>query len=190
MLWGMLALGPWVPALGEARECRAGMAVPDAHPRPYAPPATAADTQAHVRACEVLEQRDRQVRPWAPRLSQGLSGVAVVAALFAAVALFPRRRRPPASGRAYLYASVALHAFAAWTALGVGLAVYRGVAQLTQRGPPRWVWYDQSPGVFIVQQSIQAAIAAGALAAGWYVLRSHRPPRTVNPLPRRGPRRR
>ncbi|WP_422507876.1 hypothetical protein [Stenotrophomonas sp. GZD-301] len=190
MLWGVMALGLWVPAPGEARECRAGVAVPDTHPRPHAPPATAADMQAHVRACEVLEQRDKQVRAWAPRLSQGLFGVAVVAALFTVVALYRQRASQRRAGRAHVYAFIALHAFAARVMLGVGLAVYRGVAPLVQRGPTRWLWYDQSPGVFIVQQSIQVAIAAAALAAAWYVLRDHRPLRTVNPLPRRGPRRR
>ncbi|MGE8215418.1 hypothetical protein D3C87_322650 [compost metagenome] len=181
-------LGLALPAAALARECRAGQPVPDRYPGreaglPFTPP------PEHVRACQQLEQRDQALRPWVKPVDQGLRLLILGATLLAAFAGY-RQWRHARAGRAQLYAGIALHGLAAWILLRIGLAAYRGVTELSVRGPPRWLWQEQSPVHFGVQQGMHGAIAIALLVAAWALLRSARPPRPANPLPRRGPRRR
>lgn len=184
----LMVLGMAFPALGSARECRAGQPVPDRYPSSVATVPTAPQQQAHAAACQHLEQRDRHLRPWVKPVQKTVGVVMGSAALLCALALF-RQWRWGHRAHARVYALVALHAMSALMLLGVALAVYRGVARGNLRGPPRWLWYELSPVAFSVQQCIQVGIALGVVALGWAMLKPAPPPRTGHPLPRRGPRR-
>ncbi|MCF7750416.1 hypothetical protein KQ945_06640 [Bacillus subtilis subsp. subtilis] len=184
----VMTLGVSTPALGSARECRAGQPVPDRYPNSVATAPTALQQQAHAVACQHLEQRDQHLRPWVKPVQKTVGVVLWSAALLCALALF-RQWCWGHRAHARVYALVALHALSALMLLGVALAVYRGVARGNLRGPPRWLWYELSPVAFSVQQCIQVALAIGMVALGWVMLKPGRPPRSSNPLPRRGARR-
>lgn len=188
ILWMLIGLGLLVPAVGGARECRAGQPVPDRHPSSVARVPTALEQQAHTLACERLEQRDRPLRPWLRPVQHALTGVLLGAALLCVVTLF-RQWRWRYRGRAGGYAFVAAAALSAGMLLKIAVAVYRGVTLSNVRGPPRWLWYELSPVAFTVQQCIEAAFALGMVGFGWALLRLGRPLPPPNPLPRRGPRR-
>jgi len=189
ILWMLIGLGLLIPAVSGARECRAGQPVPDRHPSSVARAPTALEQQVHALACQRLEQRDQPLRPWVKPVQRVLVCLTGGAALLCAVALF-RQWRWKHRGHARMYALVAVHSLSVLILLGTALAVYRGVALGTGRGRPRWLWYELSPVAFTVQQCTQVGIAVGLVALGWVLLAPTRPPRRVNPLPRRGARRR
>lgn len=189
IVWMLIGLGLLVPAVSGARECRAGQPVPDRHPSSVARAATAPEQQAHALACQRLEQRDQPLRPWVKPVHRLVVWLTWGAALLCAVAVF-RQWRWKHRGHARVYALVAVHGLSALILLGVGLAVYRGVALSATRGRQRWLWYELSPTAFTVQQCLQVGLAIGIVALGWIFLARPRPPRRVNPLPRRGARRR
>lgn len=188
ILWMLIGLGLLLPAVGGARECRAGQPVPDRHPGSIAVMPTAQERQAHTLACQRLARQDQRLRPWLRPVQHTLTAVILGAALLCAVTLF-RQWRWRHRGRAGGYAFVALHALSAWMLLKIGVAIYRGVTLAHLRGPPRWLWYEQSPLAFSVQQCVEAAIALAVLGVAWAVLNMGRPWPAPNPLPRRGPRR-
>lgn len=165
ILWMLIGLGLLIPAVGGARECRAGQPVPDRYPSSVARAPTALEQQAHTLACERLEQRDRPLRPWLRPVHHALTGVLLGAALLCAVTLF-RQWRWRYRGRAGGYAFVAAAALSAGMLLKIAVAVYRGVTLSNVRGPPRWLWYELSPVAFTVQQCIEAAFALGWSASG------------------------
>ena len=77
ILWMLIGLGLLIPAVGGARECRAGQPVPDRYPSSVARAPTALEQQAHALACQRLEQRDRPLRPWLRPVQHALTGVLV-----------------------------------------------------------------------------------------------------------------
>ncbi|MFG6109321.1 hypothetical protein [Stenotrophomonas nematodicola] len=189
ILMMVLMLGVAVPAMGSARECRAGQPVPDRQPSRVAAPPTAAAMQAHVLACQRLAQRNQALRPWLAPLKRTLGLGMVGGALLAVLALLHAWRSRRRS-YAHVPAFVALHCLALWLLLDNAMALYRGVMRHSMRGRTHWIWYDLSPATFTVQQCANLVLAITALVIAWVVVRGNRPPRAGNPLPRRGPRRR